>query len=491
MFEIAEIGNKLSKEIYDQEEPKIRHSILEAQEELREAKIPCIIIVSGNEGAGKGDLVKLLNQWMDARAIATYALTPPTDEEHERPRFWRFWRILPPKGKIGIFFGSWYTNPIVDRVFKKIDSAALDLELKRIREFESMLVNEGVLVLKFWFHLSKKEQKKRLQELEKNPKTAWKVTKLHWDYFKKYDKFRKISEHSLRETNLPDSPWIIIEAVDNRYKTITFTKTITEALQKRVEAWKRQKKEKEPPLALKAPELNVMASLDMTQKLSEKEYNKKLPDLQAKLNELTTDLYQKNRAMVLVFEGSDAAGKGGAIRRVVHSIDARTYKIAQIAAPTSEEAAQPYLWRFWRHLPRLGSLVIFDRSWYGRVLVERVEGFCAVADWKRAYEEINNFEEQLADFGMIVMKFWLTITKEEQLARFTARENTPYKRYKITEEDWRNREKWDAYTAAVCDMVEKTSTENSAWTLVESNDKYFARVKVLQTICDRLTKELH
>jgi polyphosphate kinase 2 (PPK2 family) len=182
----------------------------------------------------------------------------------------------------------------------------------------------------------------------------------------------------------------------------------------------------------------------------------------------------------------DAAGKGGAIRRITAGIDARQYQVIPIAAPTEEERAQPYLWRFWRHIPRLGRFVLFDRSWFGRVLVERVEGFATEDAWSRAYREINEFEEQLSTNGIIICKFWLAVTKEEQMKRFKEREATERKRYKITPEDWRNRKKWDDYIVAASDMIDRTSTAYAPWTVVEANDKYSARIKVLETLTKRM-----
>jgi polyphosphate kinase 2 (PPK2 family) len=191
-----------------------------------------------------------------------------------------------------------------------------------------------------------------------------------------------------------------------------------------------------------------------------------------------------------MFEGWDAAGKGGAIRRVTAALDARDYKVIPIAAPTDEEKAHHYLWRFWRHLSKAGRVTIYDRSWYGRVLVERIEGFASTEEWMRAYSEINDFEEQLIDSGMVLGKFWVHITKEEQAARFEARAQIPWKAWKLTEEDWRNRDKWDAYESAVNDMIERTSTRKAPWTLIEGNNKHFARVKVLETVCEKLETAL-
>ena len=491
MLETAEIGNKIDKDTYSREALKVRDALLKAQRELLNAKFPVIIIVGGNEGAGKGELVNLLNEWMDARGIQTHAFWNPSDEEQERPRFWRFWRVLPPKGRIGIFFGSWYTNPIIDRVYKKIDNKQFNFELERIRQFERLLVNEGALILKFWLHLSKSAQKQRLKELEENPDTAWKVSKLDWKFFGKYDKFRKVSEQTLRETSTAEAPWNIVEAVDKRYRQLTVTQHILGSLEDRLSKAKNETKTAAASSPLPEPKRpNVITKLDLTRSLSDKEYDARLLKLQGKLNDLTRKLYHGGRSMLIVFEGSDAAGKGGTIRRVTQAMDARTYRVIPIAAPTEEERAQPYLWRFWRHLPRLGRVTIFDRSWYGRVLVERVEGFCKESDWQRAYEEINEFEEQFTDFGIVVLKFWLATSKQEQLRRFKERETVSYKKYKITEEDWRNREKWNAYEAVVCDMVERTSTTEAPWILVEANDKKYGRIKVLKTICDHLEKGL-
>ncbi len=215
-----------------------------------------------------------------------------------------------------------------------------------------------------------------------------------------------------------------------------------------------------------------------------------LSKLQQEINELSWEAYKQRRSVVLVFEGVDAGGKGGAIRRITSAVDARLYRTMSVAAPTDEEKAHHYLWRFWRHVPRAGHMIIYDRSWYGRVLVERVEGFASEADWRRAYSEINEFEEQLVENGAILLKFWLQVSDEEQLRRFQDREDTPYKRYKITDEDWRNREKGPEYKSAVNEMVARTSTEHAPWTLVEGDDKPYARVKVLTTVCDAMRKAL-
>jgi polyphosphate kinase 2 (PPK2 family) len=231
---------------------------------------------------------------------------------------------------------------------------------------------------------------------------------------------------------------------------------------------------------------NVLQQLDLNRRLELDDYQAKLKKYQGKLGTLSRRLQAHHRSIIVVFEGPDAAGKGGCIRRITNCVDARFYRVIPIAAPTDEERAQPYLWRFWRHLPGHGKYTIFDRSWYGRVLVERVEGFCTPADWRRAFSEINTFEEQLVESGVVLFKFWLAISPEEQTRRFREREATGYKHYKLTEEDWRNHGKWSAYETAACEMFARTSTEVASWTLIEAEDKHHARIKVLKTISERL-----
>lgn len=491
MFEAAEVGAKIDKATFKKEEPKIRSALLDMQRRLKDSKCSVVLLVGGNEGAGKSETVNLLHEWLDARGLETHAMWDPSDEELERPPMWRFWRVLPPRGKAGIFFGSWYSAPIVGRVFGTVSQDALDATLERIVAFERMLSNEGVIVLKFWMHMSKKAQKKRLHELADDKETAWRVSKRDFKFFKKYDDFRTVSEHSLRKTNTAEAPWHIVEATDDRHRSLTVTRTILETVTERLDAADKAAKEKwtpeKPPVPAKN---NLLVTLDLSKKLAEAEYEKKLLKMQGKLNALTRGLHEKKRSVILVFEGPDAAGKGGAIRRITGAMDSRMYQVISIAAPTDEERARPYLWRFWRQIPRLGNVTIYDRSWYGRVLVERIENFTAPRDWKRAYEEINGFEEQLVDYGIVLVKFYLQIGQDEQLRRFRERENIKHKQYKITEEDWRNRKKWNPYLAAAAEMLEKTSTEMAPWVLVEANDKRWARYKVLKTVVDQLEKRL-
>jgi polyphosphate:AMP phosphotransferase len=488
MFESAELGHKIDKATYDAEVPKLREALLEAQMELaKQAKFPVVILIGGVDGAGRGETVNQLNEWMDPRFLQTHGMGEPSDEELDRPMMWRFWRELPPKGRIGIFLGSWYTWPILNRVRGATKNAELDQSLERAKKLEKMLVDEGALVLKFWMHLSKEKQDKRLKALEKDAKTRWRVTKRDWEHYQQYDKFNTVNERVIRHTSTADAPWTIVEGYDARYRSLTVGKIILDAVKKRMkQPAKRVTEVTAPPPMPSIDQLNVLKMLDLKQKLEKKKYESELEKYQGKLAMLTRSPKFRKITVVAMFEGNDAAGKGGAVRRITGALDARQYNIIPIAAPTEEERAQPYLWRFWRHIPRRGRLTIFDRSWYGRVLVERVEKFCSEADWMRAYSEINDFESQLVRHDIVVVKFWLSISKEEQLRRFKEREKIAFKRFKITAEDWRNREKWDDYEHAVCDMVDRTSTEIAPWTLVEANDKNFARIKILKTLCERI-----
>jgi polyphosphate:AMP phosphotransferase len=489
MFESAEIGHKLSKGRYKREEPKLRQALLDAQYQLLEkGKFAVLLVIGGVDASGKGETVNLFSEWMDPRHLRAFAFGKADGLAATRPPMWRYWKLLPPKGRIGIFFGSWYTDPIVDRVYKRSGKAGFERQLDRIRRLERMLVAEKVLIVKLWFHLSKAQMRKRLRKLASNKLTAWRVTKDEWKHYKQYDKFRDVSEDAVRETSTGTAPWHVIEGYDPDYRSITAGNLLLSALRHRLDG-------EVPPLPSPAPlppkpldGKNILKALDYAAKLPRATYERRVKELQAELADLTRDRKFRQRALVAVFEGMDAAGKGSTIRRITRALDARHYRVIPIAAPTEEERAQPYLWRFWRNVPAHGSMTIFDRSWYGRVLVERVEGFASEADWMRAYHEINDFESELVEAGNIVVKFWLAITPEEQLRRFKERKLTSYKRYKITAEDWRNRKKWPQYERAICDMVERTSTDLAPWHLIAANDKLHARVEILEYLVAALKR---
>lgn len=496
MFESAELGNAVDDATYAKKVVTLRNALLSAQTDLLEDKtFPVIVLVNGVDGAGKGSTVNLFNEWMDPRHIQSRAFGLPTREERARPPMWRFWKALPPKGKIGILFGSWYTQPIVDRVEGNLRPAELAVALERIRHFEKMLIDDGAVLVKLWFHLSKKAQRKRLKELESAKLTRWRVTAHDWHNFERYDAFAKTSERVLRETSTGDAPWVVIEGADANYRSLTAGNTLLAMLRDRLDGVKAQKAAKNnavngtasrvvpPPFGVVSTS-GILTSLPFAERLSKEKYETRVVKAQGRLNRLSRNL--KRHAVVVVLEGMDAAGKGGAIRRITQALDARQYDVIPVAAPTEEERAQHYLWRFWRHMPSSARFTIFDRSWYGRVLVERVEGFASAHAWSRAYAEINEFEEQLTDHGNIVVKLWLATTKDEQLRRFKERERLAHKRFKITPDDWRNRKKWDDYIVAASDMIDRTSTAHSPWTVLEANDKHLARVRAIETICARI-----
>ncbi len=488
MFESAELGHEIDKERYNREEPELRHALLTAQYDLVKAKkFPVVIIIGGVDGAGKGETLNLINEWMDPRHIQTNAMRPVADDDG-RPPMWKFWRVLPPKGQVGVFVGSWYSVPFIRRVYGEMGKGRFAQELDQVKRFEQMLTDEGALVLKFWLHLSKKGQKKRFEKLARKKATSWRVTDSDWEHLEMYDKFQDVAESMLRETSTADAPWLVVEGGDERYRSLTIGKTILDAIRRRLDEppTKPAREVRAPARIHSIDGVSVLDKLELDRSVEKKDYEAELAILQGRLNTLTRHKKFEKISVVAAFEGCDAAGKGGAIRRVTQALDARKYDVIPIAAPTDEEKARPYLWRFWRQMPERGRITVFDRTWYGRVLVERVEGYCSEADWMRAYSEINDFEEQLVKNQTIVVKYWLQISNEEQLRRFKEREATPVKQHKITAEDWRNREKWDAYNVAVCDMIDRTSTELAPWKLVSANDKYFARLEVLRTLADAI-----
>lgn len=488
MFESAELGHKLSKETFKQREPVLRERLLKLQYQLLEkAKFPVLVIIGGVDGAGKGETANILNEWMDPRHIRTHAFGPAEGDSVVRAPM-RFWQALPGKGRIGVLFGSWYTDPIVARAEGILKRARFERSIERIRDFETMLADEGTLILKFWFHLGKDAQKKRLTLLEKDKRTRWRVTPDDWHRFKRYDQYRAVSEYALRETSTGHAPWHIIDGSDAEFRYLTAGEILADALEKRLTAKPPKPDLSAPPAEPALDGRNVLNTLDYDTVISDKDYGHRLEVSQGTLALATRSRAFRKRRLVLVFEGMDAAGKGGTIRRITQALDARRYRVIPIAAPSEEERAQPYLWRFWRHVPPPAHTAIFDRSWYGRVLVERVEGFCSPDDWQRAYREINEFEEEMADMGAIVLKFWLAITQDEQLRRFKERETVAYKRFKITPEDWRNRKKWPAYERAVIDMLGRTSTAHAPWHVIGSNDQPTARVRVLETIAEHLSR---
>lgn len=491
MFETAELGRKVGKKEFDEVEPQLHTRLLAAQQAIHAANTPVIVLVSGVEGAGRGEVVNVLNKWLDARRVQTHAFWETSEEERDRPHFWRFWRVLPPRGSFAILFGSWYIEPIVEHAFNRIDRNAFEHDLHRIAEFEQLLVDDGALIIKFWFHLGKEMQQERLKK-DVAANIASPQLKLHSRH---YERFVEVSELAIRNTDVGHAPWHIIEATDKHFQQLSVGRILLDTLERHCAAKiaATTTATHEPPETIEdsaEKTSTILDTIDLTLEMSDADYERSLAQWQEKLRGLAWQAKAQRRSTVLVFEGWDAAGKGGAIRRLIAGIDARLFRVISIAAPSDEEKAQHYLWRFWRHVPRAGHFTLYDRSWYGRVLVERVEGFAQRHEWQRAYQEINDFEEQLREHGVILCKFWLHVSEEQQLQRFMERQEEEWKQHKLTPDDWRNRSHRHAYGTAVHDMVARTSTRSAPWTLVSADDKKVARITVLQTVCEQLEAAL-
>ncbi len=484
MFESAEQVHKIDRATFKAEEPKLREDLLDAQFDLiADKSFAVLILLAGIDGAGKSEALARLTEWLDQRHVHTEVFDAPEKEERARPPMWRYWINLPAKGKIGIFLGSWYAEAFRRRVLDAGNDAELETEIAMLVRFEEMLAAENVLIIKLWLHLSHEDQKKRFTHIKKMPGGGRHIVEYE-QFHRHYDVAMATVKRGLQLSSTGEAPWVVIPSADREYRDLMIGQTILAAIRKRLASPPSPTIASAPVIVAGLDRKTVLDGLDLNRKLDRATYKKELAYHQRRLADLTDSKTFRDIALVATFEGNDAAGKGGSIRRVTQAIDPRRFKVHSVAAPTDEERAQPYLWRFWRRIPRKGDVAIFDRTWYGRVLVERVEGFCSEADWLRAYAEINDFEAQLVAAGIVVAKFWLATSKEEQLRRFQDREQTPYKRYKITDEDWRNRKKWDAYAIAVGDMVDRTSSEYAPWTLIESEDKLFARVKILKTLAD-------
>lgn len=461
--------------------------LLEAQFELQKANLgPVLLLISGNDLAGKAELIYTFYEWLDNRYLNTRAFTLPQGIERKMPRLWRYWRSLPAAGTLGFYLGSWYHQPLIQLSRGRMSDSRFQTEMEQVTRFENQLVSEGVTLLKLWLHLDEdqaqnyppREQQKQYDSLAMREWGEFSTTE--------YSKVRDAAKRMSEQTSTPFAPWIRVASSDPDQRDLHVGKLLLKAMEQRL-----QGKVSAPDERSWTPsQTDRLAKLDYQQQLEKDVYKRELEHYQQRLRELGRQLASGKSSLLLVFEGADAAGKGGTIRRITQCLDPRVLRVHGTRAPTPEEHSQPYLLRFWRRIPAPGKVVVFDRSYYGRVLVERVEGFCSEIRWQQAYAEINDFEAQLQQAGTQVIKFWLAITPEEQLARFKAREQTPTKRYKLTDEDWRNRDKWPAYASAMNDMIENTATAHAPWHIIPSTDKRYARIQALKIVCETLQKRL-
>ncbi len=507
MLEKVDLSKKMSKEEYKEKMSQLETRIGFLQRECKALKIPVMIVFEGFGAAGKGLQIGRLIQSMDPRGFQVYPIKNETEEERMHPFMWRFWTKTPEKGRIAIYDGSWYRRVLIDRFEKRTKEKELPEAFHSINSFEEQLTDDGTVIIKLFLDISKKEQKKRFEKLQRNKETAWRVTQGDLERNAKYDEYAAMMEDMLFKTDTDYAPWTIVEATDRRFATVKIYTTVIKAMADQIEKLSVQAEKKagteagqscgnvsqvaqEADRELRELQVSILSKADLTLKYTREEYDGKLEKLQKKMEKLHGELYRRRIPVVLGFEGWDAGGKGGAIKRLTAKMDARGYTVNPTASPNDIEKAHHYLWRFWRAMPKAGHVAIFDRTWYGRVMVERIEGFCTKEEWQRAYKEINDMEKDLYDAGAIVIKFWMHIDKDEQERRFKERQQNPEKQWKITDEDWRNREKWEQYENAVNEMLLRTSTDYAPWVVVEGNDKYYARVKVLKTVVDAIEERL-
>ena len=480
--------SRLPKRDYEARVPALRAELVQMQVALQHAPFPVLLVIAGDEASGKGDVVNILNGWLDPRGVETFAFHEPTDEERERPAMWRYWRCLPPRGRMAIYAGGWHAEALRAAPRRPRELAEFDGTLRRLAHFESLLAADGALIIKVWLHLAKDAQRARLRELEEDPDTAWRVTPADWKSHRDYERLARLTERMRRATHRPGAPWHVIDAADPRARNLAVGDYLLARFGAHLRTHGHRPVSEKPRrvTSLRPAGLRRLMALSLDHPLSEETYQLKRDKWLGRLNRAVRAAAEQGRSIVWVFEGWDAAGKGGAIRRLTSAIDARDCRVIPVAKPTDEEKSQHYLWRFWRHVPRAGRVTIYDRSWFGRVLVERLEGFCSGDEWRRAFAELNDFEAQLTAHGIIVLKFWLHLSRDEQLRRFRHREETDYKRHKINAEDWRNRRKWRAYEVAVGDMLALTDRPGAPWHLVPADNKRFARLEILRLSCQQI-----
>ena len=557
------------KDAYKRRHDQLTDRLVVLQQEARNKGVGLVVLFEGWNGAGKGSRISDLMYHLDARATSVH-VTENLDVEAARsfagtdqgvtgffPVMQEFWKALGPRGDITFYDRGWYTAAMQQVLYNLFGTLSLPKGLSRdhvlatlgerrlqaaqayvdsIADFERQLSDDGYVVVKFFVHMTKKGQKKRLMRLHDDPATRWRVSEEKLARIGNYEEAYALYDRLLEDSDFEFAPWTLLNGEDKRRTNVAVAETLVQALESALAALPAEDdgvassvctapstQPSAPAVACAgsdvAPAATPTASsaaasrpaaqaprtsrfpgvpdrprldaVDHSLALDEQTYRKRLKRLQKRLNALENEMYQKRVPLMVMYEGWDAAGKGGNIKRVAQALDARAYTIFPSPAPTRPELLHPHLWRYWTRLPKAGHVGIYDRSWYGRVLVERVEGFATPEQWARAYDEINEFERDLVEWGAILLKFWVDVSSEEQLRRFQERQNDPAKQWKITEEDWRNRDKYSQYKEAVEDMFRLTSTTFAPWTVLESDDKRHARVKALEIIVEALEARLH
>ncbi len=488
MLKEMNIARKPSEEELQARLEEARRKLSAMQLQIKEHRLPVLVLFEGWGTAGKGSVIGKIIRNIDPRFFKVAAMSAPTQEEKRRPFLYRYFVQIPEAGKFTFLDGGWMEEITQDVLEERISEKEYALRIDSVKRFERQLTDNGYLVLKFFFHIEEKEQRKRIEALLKDRDTSWRVSDYDRWQNRHYEKCGKVFERYLNDTNTSTAPWYIVDSHSRRWAQLQ----VLEFLCQGIEVALCNSSLAVPLLQNTYPlkQMPRLSQIPLDKSIREEEYRQELERLQARLGELHNRLYRKRVPLIIAYEGWDAAGKGGNIRRITEALDPRGFEVHPIASPEPKEKARHYLWRFWTRLPKTGHIAIFDRTWYGRVLVERIEGFCSANDWQRAYNEINEFEKELVDWGAVVIKFWVQIDADTQLARFNERQNTPEKQWKITDEDWRNREKWDAYETAVDEMLKKTSTAYAPWHILESVDKKYARIKALKIVIQELEKKL-
>lgn len=470
------------------EKEQFRLELAKRQQVIADAKLPVIVILEGWGTAGKGSAIKSIIKYMDPRYYKVYNMDVISDDEARRPFLYRHATKMPKQGQFSIYDGGTMDETVTNYLMGNIDKDEYKARVNSIVNYERQLRDNGYLVVKFFLDIDKDTQKERIDKLLDDKNTKWRVaTKDVWQNIN-YKEYKKLFDKHIKQTDTAACPWHIINS-DNkddveRYVATTIISSIDSAIANK---WTAAIVQNKYPLVA-IPKLGSVGFKDKV--ISDAKYRAELKRLQKKLSKLGNKLYRKGIPLIIAYEGWDAAGKGGNIKRIASALDPRDCEVFPIASPSPEEKNRHFLWRFYNRLPKTGHVAIFDRTWYGRVMVERLEGFCSENDWQRAYNEMNEFEKDLVDWGAIVIKFWVHIDKDTQLERFTDRQNTPEKQWKITDEDWRNREKWDDYEKAIDEMLEKTNTAYAPWYILESVDKKYARIKALKIIINQIEERL-